>query len=258
MIVLKLLKWLYNTNRPITTIPETAFKPINIKRFNGIVENIHVEKEKGIFNDIVGYHDVKKIINSMLNNLPVSILLDGPAGTGKSMFLHSINRYYSDSSVYVNGSKVTKAGLFKILFEDKNNKIKILCINEIDKMDSDTQETLLDLLEEGIVSETLKTNVREKHYKNISVFGTSNDVDNLIYPLQTRMFKIKIQKYTESQFWSIGQKVIAYLDLDVQNHIIHKVWTTKKNPNIRDVIQIGKLCNNSKEMVDLLIESSGG
>jgi ATP-dependent Lon protease len=146
--------------------------------------------------------------------------------------------------------------LFKILFDDKDNQIKILCINEIDKMDTDTQETLLDLLEEGIVSETLKSNVREKRYDNISVFATSNDIENLIYPLQTRMFKINIKPYTERQFWQIGQKVIAHLSIDVQNHIIHQVWTTKKNPNIRDVKQIGKLCNNDLSMVDLLLRNS--
>jgi Holliday junction resolvasome RuvABC ATP-dependent DNA helicase subunit len=223
--------------------------------FKYVVKNID-DEPKDIFSDIIGYQDVKKIINSMLSNLPVSIILDGPAGCGKSMFLHAIDEHYQDRSRYVNGSKVTKAGLFKILFDDKDNQIKILCINEIDKMDTDTQETLLDLLEEGIVSETLKSNVREKRYDNISVFATSNDIENLIYPLQTRMFKINIKPYTERQFWQIGQKVIAHLSIDVQNHIIHQVWTTKKNPNIRDVKQIGKLCNNDLSMVDLLLRNS--
>ena len=193
----------------------------------------------------------------MLANTPVSLVLDGPAGTGKSMFLHDINRFYPNS-VYINGSKCTKAGLFKILFEDEKNQIKFLLINEIDKMDNDTQETLLDLLEEGIVSETLKSNVREKRYTDISVFATSNDIENLIYPLQTRFFKVRVKAYTKAQFREIGEKVLEQYSLypTIIDYIITKVVEQPK-PNIRTLKQIGKLCNNSAQMVDLLLENSG-
>src|SRR5215211_1420674 len=215
MIIPKFLKWVYNTGQPIITKLEEKpkLKVIDGKNFvsiKPIIEN----KEVGIFTDIVGYEEVKKIIKSMLDNTKVSILLDGAAGCGKSMFLHDINKFYPDISAYVNGTKVTKAGLFKILFEDEDNKIKYLLINEIDKMDEDTQETLLDLLEEGILSETQNNNVRSKKYDNISVFATSNDIGNLIYPLRTRFFKIKVKPYTHLQFKDIGQKVLTNKGLD--------------------------------------------
>jgi len=132
-----------------------------------------------------------------------------------------------------------------------------LLINEIDKMDTDTQETLLDLLEEGIVSETLKSNVREKRYTNISVFATSNDITQLIYPLQTRFFKVKVKAYTKAQFREIGEKVLEEYNLypTIVDYIINKVVEQPK-PNIRTIKQLGKLCNNSAEMVGLLLENS--
>ena len=219
-------------------------------------------KEQDIFSDIVGYDEIKQILKNMIDSIyqnkqPVSILLDGSAGCGKSMFLKAIEKAHESEAYYIDGSKATKAGIFNVLFEDKENQIKFLIIDEIDKLAIDDQESLLTLIEDGRLIQTQKNGTFSKTYDNLSVIAASNDKKNMLYPLLTRFFKIKIKEYTKAQFREIGERVLEQYNLypTVIDYIITKVQEQLK-PNIRTLKQLGKLCNNSAEMVDLLLENS--
>lgn len=225
---------------------------------------IDVEKEKTIFGNIIGQDNIKKILESMINsvfksNLPVSILLDGSAGCAKSMFLKDIEKFYRNESYYIDGAKATKAGIFDVLFEDEVNRIKFLIIDEIDKLNLNDQESLLTLIEDGRIIQTQKNGKKDKIYENLSVIAASNDKSNMLYPLLTRFYKIKIKDYTIEEFKTISRKVLLEeykIDEGIIEYIIQRILDTKKRPNIRDIKQIAKLCNNDIEMVDLLIENS--
>ena len=228
-------------------------------------KQIIIVKEQGdIFGEIIGYPQIKQILQNMIgsiykNNTPVSILLDGSAGCGKSMFLKAIERAHKDESYYIDGSKATKAGIFNVLFEDKENQIKFLIIDEIDKLAIDDQESLLTLIEDGRLIQTQKNGTFDKTYSNLSVIAASNDKKDMLYPLLTRFFKIKIKDYTPAQFREIGERVLEKYNLypTVIDYIITKVVEVgQPKPNIRTLKQIGKLCNNSAQMVDLLLENS--
>ena len=217
-----------------------------------------------LFGEIIGYPDIKQILKNMIdsiykNNTPVSILLDGSAGCGKSMFLKAIEKAHISESYYIDGSKATKAGIFNVLFEDKENTIKFLIIDEIDKLAIDDQESLLTLIEDGRLIQTQKNGTFDKTYDNLSVIAASNDKKDMLYPLLTRFFKIKIKDYTPAQFREIGERVLERYNLypTVIDYIITKVVEGQPKPNIRTLKQIGKLCNNSAQMVDLLLENSG-
>lgn len=218
------------------------------------------QKQVGLFGDIIGHDNIKKILQTMVESpKPVSILLDGSAGCAKSMFLKDIERHYKSETYYVDGSRATKAGIFNILFEDVNNEIRYLVLDELDKLNINDQESLLTLIEDGRLIQTQKNGTMSKKYDNLSVIAASNDKDNIIYPLQTRFYKINIKDYTIEQFKEIGKKVLESfsLSLEVSDYIILRILETKKKPNIRDIKQLAKLCNNNIEMVDLLIELSG-
>src|SRR3712207_1082565 len=62
---------------------------VNIKSMTGnITKDSQVEDCDNLFENIVGYDDVKKIFNYALNSsLPVHILLVGPPGSAKTLFL---------------------------------------------------------------------------------------------------------------------------------------------------------------------------
>lgn len=219
-----------------------------------------VQRFAVIFEDIIGYHDIKKIMRNMLSSEhPISILLDGSAGCGKSMFLKNVEQFNAENSVYVDGSKATKAGIFGRLFADTENKIKYLIIDEIDKLNVNDQESLLTLIEDGRVIQTQKNGTMSKQYSNLSVIAASNVKDDILEPLLTRFYKIKIKDYTESQFKEIGFKVLPKYNLShrVIEHIVESVWK-QEQPNIRTCKQLAKLCNNDIEMVNLLLENSSG
>src|SRR5215207_938339 len=160
IIIPKFLKWIYNTGQP-TIIQQ---KPITVDsvKIHPMVQSVCSDvlaERKGIFSDIIGHNNVKTILTNMLdsvlkNNIPVSILLDGSAGCGKSLFLKSIEKQYPQITKYIDGSKATKAGIFDTLIEDENNSIKFLVIDEIDKLDLDDQESLLTLIEDGRIIQT--------------------------------------------------------------------------------------------------------
>lgn len=272
MIIMKALKWLYRINkgeRPDLDLVQLIHKrqllfnypepqrQYNIQTFDYIKES---EKVSNIFDDIIGYDSIKKILQTMLNSpSPISILLDGSPGCGKSMMLKDIEKHYKSQTYYIDGSRATKAGIFNVLFEDESNSIRYLLIDELDKLNISDQESLLTLIEDGRIVQTQKNGTMSKKYDNLSVIAASNDKDNILYPLQTRFYKIAIKDYTIEQFKEISRKVLLQYNLssEVQEYIILKVLESKKKPNIRDIKQLAKLCNNSKEMVDLLIESSG-
>lgn len=249
----------YATTDELEKIEKPVITSKLARRFNKDGDTYFYRPDYTIFDEIIGYDDIKKILKNMVDSEhPVSILLDGSAGCGKSMFLKAIEKAHLEETYYIDGSKATKAGIFNVLMEDEENKIRFLIIDEIDKLNIDDQESLLTLMEDGRLIQTQKNGTFSKTYDNLSVIAASNDKSNMLEPLLTRFFKIKIKDYTSSQFREIGEKVLAQYKLsnNVIDYIITKVLQQPK-PNIRTIKQIAKLCNNDINMVDLLIENSG-
>src|SRR5206468_5465975 len=103
-------------------------------------------------------------------------------------------------SYFVDGATITKSGLIDCLFL---NNPKYLLIDEIDKMSTKDQAMLLNLMETGIVSETKHNKTRTAPMKR-SVFATSNNVSDIITPLQSRFFVVELAPYTYQQFYEIS------------------------------------------------------
>jgi ATP-dependent Lon protease len=104
-----------------------------------------------------------------------------------------------------------------------------------------------------------KNKTASKKYDNLSVIAASNDIDRIMEPLQTRFFDIHIEDYTDEQVSNIARIKLKRYDLNDSTieYIIVKVLQSKKESKIRFAEQLAKLCNNNKEMVNLLIENSG-
>jgi DNA replicative helicase MCM subunit Mcm2 (Cdc46/Mcm family) len=140
-------------------------------------------RREELFDDIIGYNNIKRLFSMALDSdEQVSILLAGPPASAKTMFLESLRKL--KSSYFVDGACTTKSGLVDCLFL---NDPKYLLIDEIDKMSAKDQAMLLNLIETGIVSETKHNKTRTAHMKT-SVFATSNNVSDIITPLQSRFF----------------------------------------------------------------------
>lgn len=213
-------------------------------------ESIQLENSDQLFENIVGYDDVKKIFNYAINSsLPVHILLVGPPGSAKTLFLMECMKL--SRSYFTLGSHSTKAGMLDYLF---NHRPRNLIIDEIEYMAIKDQAALLSIMETGILSET-KFEKTRKSVMRTWVFASCNNEKKLLTPLLSRFFVLYFKKYDFKTFERISNHILSKecnLDLEISSLIANLVWNKLKSRDIRDCIKIGRICKN-KEDVNMIV-----
>jgi holliday junction DNA helicase RuvB len=99
-----------------------------------------------------------------------------------------------------------------------DNKPTHLLLDELDKLSRKDQTFLLNLMETGIVSETKYNKTRTMKVKT-SVFATSNSIEKIIQPLQSRFFIVKLTPYTYEQFVDITVRLLTNTQHNVDQEI---------------------------------------
>jgi MoxR-like ATPase len=151
--------------------------------------------------------------------------------------------------VYFDGLNTTN----RILDVLEEERPKIICIDELDKMPRTFQNQLLNFMESGRV----KVDQQKKQYdfeiKGAKVFGSCNKINRLSKPLQSRFRKLFLPRYIEEKFLDVSEKVLPKLSSSLARYIGANVW--KMEGEIRDVISIGKLVRKSDgpEQIGLII-----
>ena len=197
------------------------------------------------FKEIIGHYETKEILNkAIVSKNPVHILLVGRPGSAKTMFLLEIGRLFK-SSIFVVGSNTTKAGLTNQLFD---NRPKFVLVDELEKMSYSDQNSLLHLMENGMVSETKINKTREMLLRS-SVFASANSTIKIAEPLLSRFLVVKIPDYSFEEFMDIAifQLKREKMDVMTARTISQKVWQELENRDIRNVIKIGRLARNIHE-----------
>jgi len=205
---------------------------------------------KGRFDEIVGHDDIKHIfVKAILSKRPVHLLLTSSPGSAKTMFLMEIMKRYKDS-YFIVGSNTTKAGLVNQLFE---RRPKFLLIDELEKMSTTDQTSLLHLMETGIISETKINKTRQMELTSW-VFATANSCQKIIEPLLSRFLVLEIPEYTFEQFTEIAVSRLAKekADKQVASVIAERVWNELDSRDIRDVIKVGRLASNIQEVSSIV------
>lgn len=215
-----------------------------------LTEKNSKESSEPLFANIVGYDDIKKIFNyAFSSSLPVHILLVGPPGSAKTLFLMECMKL--SRSYFTLGSHSTKAGMLDYLF---NNRPKNLIIDEIEYMAIKDQAALLSLMETGILSETKYEKTR-KSIMRTWVFASCNDEKKLLTPLLSRFFVLYFKKYDYATFEKIANHILASecnVDFKVSTLIARLVWNKLKSRDIRDCIKIGRICNNKEDVYTIV------
>ena len=228
--------------------PEYEDDQHNLKSM--LIEKNSKELSDSLFANIVGYDDIKKIFNYAFNSsLPVHILLVGPPGSAKTLFLMECMKL--SRSYFTLGSHSTKAGMLDYLF---NNRPKNLIIDEIEYMAIKDQAALLSLMETGILSETKYEKTR-KSIMRTWVFASCNDEKKLLTPLLSRFFVLYFKKYDYATFEKIANHILASecnIDFEVSTMIAQLVWNKLKSRDIRDCIKIGRICNNKEDVYTII------
>ena len=192
-----------------------------------------------IFDNVIGYEGVKRtFIRSLNSKEPIHILLVGPPGQAKTLFLKCILETFGEKK----GGNASKSCLIDVLFDIQP---KYLLVDEIEHLKLEYQTMLLSLMETGILTQAMHSKVRHTHLKTW-VFAASNGTKKLSEPLISRFRVMYLNKYEFSQFYEIAVKKLLAdaLDKKAADEIVISVWEQLPNPNIRNYVQIGRLVKN--------------
>jgi replication-associated recombination protein RarA len=186
------------------------------------------------FAKIQGYEDIKDLVRRALeSDENYNLLFVGPPASSKTLFLQDILEMKSD--VYFDGSNTTN----RILDVLEEERPKIICIDELDKMSKPFQNQLLNFMESGRID--VEQQKKQFHFeiKGAKVFATCNEINRLSKPLQSRFRKLFLPRRTEEQFLDVSEKVLSKTSPSIARYIGAAVW--KSQVDIRDVMSIGKL-----------------
>ncbi len=107
-----------------------------------------------MFDNILGYEGIKRtFVRSLNSEEPVHILLVGPPGQAKTLFLKSVLETFRDKAFFTVGGNASKSGMIDVLFDMRP---KYLLIDEIEHLKSEYQTMLLSLMETGIITQTMQ------------------------------------------------------------------------------------------------------
>jgi Holliday junction DNA helicase RuvB len=214
---------------------------------------IATDTQEGLFQEIYGHENIKAILNMALRSgKPIHVLLTSPPGMAKTQFLLAIRNIFRGKSCFAIGSNSTKKGIIDLLFEKQP---QILLIDELETMSHDTQESLLNLMETGIISETKKTCRREMYLKNIKVFATSNDTRDILSPLLSRFLVLKIPPYTDQQFIEIAVQRLTNdeeIPTALATEIAQQAKLKLNRKDLRDCIKIARIARTPDEIASVI------
>jgi Holliday junction DNA helicase RuvB len=222
-------------NKPLIVNSKKVFSNCDLSYINEI-----------LFEDIVGYNDIKQIFKmSLESDKPVHILLVGPPASAKTLFMLECMKL--ERSFFTLGSHSTKAGMIDYLFE---NRPRYLLIDEIEHMPYKDQTILLSLMETGILSETKSQKTRNTQLKTW-VFATCNNKERLLTPILSRFMIFHLKPYNRSKFIEISNKILVNngTNHDIANTISESVWNKLKSRDIRDSVKIAKLAKTKEDIL---------
>jgi Holliday junction resolvasome RuvABC ATP-dependent DNA helicase subunit len=211
--------------------------------------------EEFLFNSIIGYSDIKKLLmRSILSKEQIHLLLTGPPATAKTVFLLEMAKELADT-YFIDGTATSGVGIIDFLFSHPNTRF--LLIDEIEKLTKKDQTVLYNLMETGILTEmkAQRTKGFRQQKMKVKIFATCNELSKLTQPLKSRFLKLELPEYTWDEFLTISNNLIKkgykHLDEKISNRIAEIVWNDIKTKDIRDCLQIGKLTYNMDDVEDI-------
>ena len=190
------------------------------------------------FGNIEAYDDIKYLVRRVLDSDEnYNLLFVGPPASAKTLFLLGILE--CRKGVYFDGSNTTN----RILDVLEEERPRVICIDELDKMSRQFQNQLLNFLESGRIKVDQQRKSYDFEIKGAKVFATCNEINRLSKPLESRFRRLHLPPYTKEQFLDIAVKVCPKLKEETSSIIGEEVWKTSKD--VRDVVSLSKLIRRS-------------
>jgi MoxR-like ATPase len=165
---------------------------------------LHLFHKEVEFRNIEGYDDIKDLVRRVLDSDEnYNLLFCGPPGTSKTLFLLGI--WECRKGVHFDGSNTTN----RILDVLQEERPRIICIDELDKMSRQFQNRLLNFLESGRIKVDQQRKSYDFEIKGAKV-AACNEINRLSKPLQSRFRRLHLPPYTKEQFLSIAAFIYLY------------------------------------------------
>src|ERR1044071_4102506 len=199
------------TNKPYSIYNKEIVKEIVKQKFTN-KKNLDPRKIKIDWSDIIGYENIKYIIDKILinkNDKKTHCLIVGEAGTSKTVFLKTIEKSLLEQNYnvhYLDSTTLSSSGVIEYMF---SNEIEYMLLDELDKLEKEHQSCFLNLLESGLLQETKHKKIRKKDMQSTIIVATGNYIEKILNPLKTRFLVLNIPKYTKEQFYDIGIKLLC-------------------------------------------------
>ena len=146
-----------------------------------VKEEIKTPEYLQIFNNVIGYEDIKLLLYKMITSKYTnSVLLAGPPASSKTVFILELLDHFKGKAYFVDGTTASGMGIIDYLFD--HTDLKFLLIDEIDKLNKKDQKVLLNVMETGILSDVKakrSKSARQTHM-HLSIYATSNDISNIL------------------------------------------------------------------------------
>jgi Holliday junction resolvasome RuvABC ATP-dependent DNA helicase subunit len=208
-------------------------------------------KKSGRFDKIVGYEKVKSAFEKFLiKDKKVEILLTGDPSTAKTMFLEAMEKSLKHVE-FIPCNTASKAGVMEKLFA-LHKDTEVLLLDEIDKMKPTDQDVFLHLLESGTLKSTKVRKQKERHFENLKVFATCNNIDRLTEALQSRFLRLHLKAYNHAEYIHVCKNMADQFDIseELAEYIGQKTWDMKCY--VRDFVKIARHSETKEEADDLL------
>lgn len=202
---------------------------------------------KELFNSIVGYEDLKGLfIRSLSASKPVHILMIGPPGTAKSLFLLALETL---GATVITAGSATKAGIREVLTETP----RILIIDELDKINSSKElSALLTWMESGKVHVT-QHSLTQTFSGMGWVFAAANTTRGLPKELLDRFMPVHLTAYTPQQFVHVVTHYLKSTGVEPELAAYIATSVQRYSNSVREAVRVARLCE-SKADVDATIQ----
>lgn len=216
-------------------------------------------ENKGVFDDVVGYEEIKWLIRRAISsdNI-VNIVLVGPPGCGKTVFLRSIQQL--EGASFVSGSKTSGPGFTDKMFDEEPS---IMAIDELDDMNGRHQKDLSDYTEEGILSETKGNDKVRKMETNTKTLATANSLEDVIGQIEDRFTDLHLSKYSLEEFKEVCVNILPdehKVGDESAIEIAEAVWDIEGYGNVRKAEDVAALSKGEdpEKVIEVLEQHSPG
>jgi Holliday junction DNA helicase RuvB len=210
----------------------------------------HRPVDASVFDEIVGYDDVKELIVKALNSpKPVHILLVGPPASSKTMFLEAIANFYG-VPILVAGTS-TGSGIRNFIADYVP---RVLVIDELDKRrDPQDLSVLLTWMESQrlVITMVTRREVIECPDKGCRVVAAANTLDTIPRELVSRFTVLEFEEYKESEVRDICISILMKregVSRELAEKIAEAVVKELGSKDPRDCIKVARLAGGESEL----------